>query len=129
MKIVIFLIINFLSLIYCYKCPKELCGGYNIGTTCYNVWTNSYAKCMGYLNKEDKNVISCFNYFNDYISPPDNISIAIIKDCKNENSIYRNAYTSFIKYTIDFLKARCIYENRDNLIVSSDNFKCNFDSL
>lgn len=135
MKIILFLILSlniFLpNFIFCYECPNKLCGGYNIGSQCYNVWTNSYAKCMGYLNKEDKNVISCFNYFKkSNIELPDSVSINIIKDCKKINSSYRNSNeVEFIEYTINYLHARCIYKNRHNLIIKNKNITCEINDI
>lgn len=130
MKIILFLNMIFLSFIFCYKCPHELCGGYIIGSQCYNIWTNSYAKCMGYLNKEDKNIIACFNYFKKNIELPDNVSINILRDCKDSNSSYRIPNNvEFIEYTINYLNARCIYKNRYNLINKNKNNICQFNNI
>lgn len=131
MKINLFVSMVFLSSIFCYKCPYELCGGYNIGSQCYNIWTNSYSKCMGYLNKEDKNVIACFNYFKmNNIGLPDNVSINILKDCKKSNSFYRfSNNVEFTEYTINYLNAKCIYKNRYNLINKNNNITCQFNNI
>lgn len=135
------IVIIYIKVIYCIlnfeiKCPYEICGNFGIGTTCYGIWTQAYINCISYLNKYNTNVISCNNYFNYnkynkglYINEE---IINTIKSCKKKNNNingFTNDTNILIEDVKNYLNARCLYKNKNKLIIEKNNITCKFEKL
>lgn len=133
MKYIIFLIL-YINSIYCLskldiKCPYEICRGYNIGSKCYEFLIDRYISCVTYLNFNNKNVLSCNNYFNYHYFDYNKIYISNssinsqIEWCIIGNNTNSNDKSMIISDIKSFLNAKCIYEN-NNLIMKKKDIKC-----